>query len=397
MDEHNDLGFAYGSLLGRATLKHLIDRGNLVLWCQDKALTYDDLLSTDQIDETSISLHIGELYRHAPELHALDIQGKYDLESDYEPVLPDEQGGVIVEPNQFILGKTLERLTTPQNVVGFIEERRTTAGSLGLLIRGFVPPGLVSEKVRFTLYSSGSCPLRIYIGKVPPMKVVFESLSSAEVYGKDRETRVVEEQVYSGGAGDPRFSRLGAVLASFSSNHQVAVRQSLTVNFRLENVGAVPVKTTRIYPLLSTDVFRIVSCSPGWVLEKHELVGSPNGLLAPRRQVGAYALSCQTPFDPNEVIHGTFDVQFLKALTLPQFKIAAECFLEDGTRTPVKHPTDYNPLTVMEKRPVIPKELKDYLVPALLAAIIYGLLSRFGPGIVDFLKNLLDIFFDMIG
>lgn len=222
-----------GAVIAQATLKQLIEDRDLVIYLHDKPLSYDGLIANGQVDETSIALNIGELYRHSRKLVALDIQGQYDLPEHYEIIEPDEQDGVIIEPDDFMLGKTLEKITTPKNTAGIIEERRTVAGNLGLFIKGFIPPGLEAEHVRLTIYNFGKLPIRFYIGKIPPMKAIFHTLSSVETYRKGRETRVSKGQTYSSGAGKSNINQSGVVLASLMLNSYTKVKQPLTVSFRL--------------------------------------------------------------------------------------------------------------------------------------------------------------------
>ena len=132
----NNHSFISGAILSKATIVKLINDGSLKIYHEDEQYDSERLISEHLLDETSIDLNIGELYRHSREIEALDIQGKYDMESDYEPILPDESGAVIVEPNDFILGKTKASLSTPNTILGFISERRTAAGNLGIIIKG---------------------------------------------------------------------------------------------------------------------------------------------------------------------------------------------------------------------------------------------------------------------
>ena len=143
--------FPSGGILGHQTLKELIINNLLRIKRKSIFQSYEDLYKNDLIDETSINLHIGVLYKISDKIKAFDSQAKYDIDDIYLKIKIDDNDGFILKPNDLLLGKTCEEITTPKNAVGFITERRTSAGNLGIVIKGFIPPGLESEQVRFTI------------------------------------------------------------------------------------------------------------------------------------------------------------------------------------------------------------------------------------------------------
>jgi deoxycytidine triphosphate deaminase len=351
-----------GAVIAQATLKQLIEGECLVFHLRDKPLTYDGLSANGQLDETSVALHIGELFRYSRRLVTLDLQGRYDLAEHYETIEPDEQGGVILEPDDFLLGRTLEKVTTPKNVVGIIEERRTVAGNLGLVIKGFIPPGLEAEHVRLTIYNFGKLPVRLYVGKIPPMKAMFYTLSSAETYRKGRQARVGKGQTYSSGAGNASISQPGMVLASLTLNSYTRVKQPITISFRLENASMATIRSIKIFPLLNTDVFRIIACSHGWHLDHEEPNKQSKALSFLSRTVPRVSsISSESLAEPHETVYGTFGIVFLEAMSLPQFKCEITCYSSDGAKLLVKYPTDSPPLMVESRRPVLTTELQGYV------------------------------------
>lgn len=387
-----------GAVLSRATLKKLIDNEELVFFRINNNLTYDNLTEKGQIDETSVDLHIGELFQHSSKLLGLDIQGKYDLEEHYEPILPDEQGGIILDPNGFLLGKTQERITIPKNIIGVIGERRTSAGNLGLIVEGFIPPGLEDEHIRFTLYNAGPLPVRLYIGKVPPMKALFHTLSSSEVYREGRETRVAKDQTYSSGAGDTPIREAGVIFASLYFSSHTTVKRQLTVNFHLENATSSTISSVKIFPLLNTDIFQLVACSHGWKLDRET-----NGTKVQRRILfrksipHVSSISLENTIGPGDEILGTFGIVFSQSMHLLQFKFEVVCLSDEGIKLLVKYPHDFPPLVVEEKGPILLKQLRNYIIPAIIAAIMVLLISNFGQALLDLVITFLSIFLGILG
>jgi len=382
-----------GAILGRSTLKHLIESEELRISYSNQFLSYKQLVDNDLIDETSINLNIGELFSYSPEIKILDIQKKYDLENSYNTVELDSDGCVLVKPQQLLLGKTYECIQTPFNVVGFIYERRTSAGNLGITIKGFIPPGLRAERVRFTLHNAGLLPVKIYIAKIAPMKAIFQSLTSEEVYGSERIPRVSNDQFYSSGAGDLKGNSMkDEVAVSFNHKEKTVKGKKTIVNFTLEKTGTAIIKKIKIYPLLSKDIYSIVSVSPGWKLK----LKKDKQYKSKKNQPGEY-IYIEQPIQSNSKIYGMFEIIFLENYISNQFKIIVECIQDSNIKISIKPLGEFLPITVRRSSFSIIGEFKQTIISAFIAAVLYGIFSNFRENILKLIENIFNYLVNMLG
>ncbi len=381
---------AKGAILSHSTLKELIQDRTLSFEINSQVLSYEVLQKHGLIDETSISLHIGELYRLSGSIYSLDISGRYDLQSYYEKVQPDNQGGIIIEPHELLLGKTLERITTPPNVMGIVEERRTTAGNLGLLIKGVIPPGLRGEQTRFTIYNLERRPVRIFIGKIPPMKVHFYTLSGFEVYRKGRKARVEKYQIYSGGAGRADAIDIGAVELSFwVANGPRTFRSPLMIDFVLVNKSQQILKRIEIYPSLPRDEYAIISCTEPFSLDRPYLQKGARDL--------AHRIRLERKINPNAKVRGTIKMIFKNPLISPRvIKLEAECYNDKNVEVPIIQITEPQPVFPIEEKGVI-GITKEQIITALIATLFVLLIKSLGPYIINLTIEFVRIFLDILG
>jgi dCTP deaminase len=89
-----------------------------------------------------------------------------DVKSDH--MIPEtvDNGGIVIEPGEFILGSTREKITVGKRFVARIEGK-SSIGRLGLLVHvtaGFVDPGF-SGQITLEMYNASPWQLVIYPGQ----------------------------------------------------------------------------------------------------------------------------------------------------------------------------------------------------------------------------------------
>ncbi len=104
-----------------------LTKDSLLKIIKDGSLLIDPYSHDSSIKDSSVMLHLGSSILKL-ENEFIDIK---DLESvNYTEILLQENG-YILEPGEFILVKTLEKVTMPENYIGWIETRGSLA-NIGL-------------------------------------------------------------------------------------------------------------------------------------------------------------------------------------------------------------------------------------------------------------------------
>jgi dCTP deaminase len=121
------------SVLSDATIRALIEGGRIVI----------DPFDPGMIQPASVDIHLGNSFRvfHNHRIQSIDLGNPpRDLT---EHVEIDEDGQFVIHPGEFVLGRTLEYVEIPDELVCRIEGK-SSIGRLGLVVHataGFVDPG----------------------------------------------------------------------------------------------------------------------------------------------------------------------------------------------------------------------------------------------------------------
>jgi len=102
-----------------------------------------------------------------------------------------ELSSLVLQPNEFVLGSTIETVVMPGTLAGHVEGR-TSLGRLGLMVHitsGYVDPGF-SGALTLGLYNVRPCPIRLHVG-MRICQLVLHTLASEVIrgYGKERGSR----------------------------------------------------------------------------------------------------------------------------------------------------------------------------------------------------------------
>src|SRR3954451_3042157 len=121
------------SVLSDGTIRRLVEEGRIAVEPWDPAL----------VQPASIDLRLGDSFRvfHNHRVTAIDL--REPPTNLTEEVVVAEGDPFAIHPGEFVLGRTLERVRIPNDVVARIEGK-SSLGRLGLIVHataGFVDPG----------------------------------------------------------------------------------------------------------------------------------------------------------------------------------------------------------------------------------------------------------------
>ncbi|HEV7750498.1 MAG TPA: dCTP deaminase [Baekduia sp.] len=121
------------SVLSDGTIRRLVDEGEIVI------APWDPLM----VQPASVDLKLGTSFRvfHNHRIQVIDLAEPPQGLTEPVEVAPDDL--FVIHPNEFVLGRTEERVEMPANLVARIEGK-SSLGRLGLIVHataGFVDPG----------------------------------------------------------------------------------------------------------------------------------------------------------------------------------------------------------------------------------------------------------------
>jgi dCTP deaminase len=131
MDEHPDPPVA--SVLSDGSILRLVEAGRIVIEPWDASL----------VQPASVDLRLGNSFRvfHNHRVTAIDLR---DPPTNLtEQVVVDDDEPFVIHPGEFVLGRTLEHVEIPDDIVARIEGK-SSLGRLGLIVHataGFCDPG----------------------------------------------------------------------------------------------------------------------------------------------------------------------------------------------------------------------------------------------------------------
>jgi dCTP deaminase len=121
------------SVLSDGTILRLVEEGRIVIRPWDASL----------VQPASVDLRLGDSFRvfHNHRTTAIDLR---DPPTNLtEEVIPDAGEAFVIHPGEFVLGRTLEWVELPDDIVARIEGK-SSLGRLGLIVHataGFCDPG----------------------------------------------------------------------------------------------------------------------------------------------------------------------------------------------------------------------------------------------------------------
>ena len=143
-----------------------------------------DLFNEEHLRSGSYSLTLGNVLYRLKKKDFLDLR---EERQEYDEIsLPED--GYLLQPNEFILGRSKEHLYLSENVAAFLSARgsRAQVGLSVLLSSMYAEPG-TSNHIAFEIQNVSAMPIKLSPG-LPIVKVVFMLLkSTAEQKGRGRD------------------------------------------------------------------------------------------------------------------------------------------------------------------------------------------------------------------
>jgi dCTP deaminase len=142
-----------------------------------------------------------------PHVPCIDTRDPKSVTGYTEEIVIPEGEAFVLQPGEFALGSTYERVRVPDDLVARVEGR-SSIGRIAVIVHataGFIDPGFDGE-ITLELSNLGRCAVKLYPG-MRISQVVFHTMTSAaeRPYGPARGSK------YQGQRG-PIASRLGSDL-----------------------------------------------------------------------------------------------------------------------------------------------------------------------------------------
>ena len=146
-----------------------------------------DPLAENAIQPSSVDLRIGNKFRVFRNYSKGLIDVREPLDDLTELLEVDTSGALILHPNEFVLGATVERVSIGADLVGRLEGK-SSLGRLGLLIHstaGFIDPGF-SGTITLELSNVANLPIELYPGmKIGQISFLEMTTKADNPYGSD--------------------------------------------------------------------------------------------------------------------------------------------------------------------------------------------------------------------
>ena len=156
------------SVLSDGTIRRLVEEGRIVIEPWDESL----------VQPASVDLRLGDSFRvfHNHRVTAIDLREPPRDLTEEVTLAGDEP--FAVHPGEFVLGRTLESVAIPDDIVARIEGK-SSIGRLGLIVHataGFVDPGFRGT-LTLEITNLTRVPIKLYAG-LPIAQLSFMTLDA---------------------------------------------------------------------------------------------------------------------------------------------------------------------------------------------------------------------------
>jgi len=156
------------SVLSDGTIRRLVEDGRIVVEPWDPGL----------VQPASVDLRLGDSFRVFHNHRAAAIDLREPPTNLTEEVVVAEGDPFAIHPGEFVLGRTLEQVRIPNDVVARIEGK-SSLGRLGLIVHataGFVDPGFEGT-LTLEITNLTRVPIKLYAG-LPIAQLSFMALDA---------------------------------------------------------------------------------------------------------------------------------------------------------------------------------------------------------------------------
>jgi dCTP deaminase len=157
------------SVLSDGTIRRLVDEGRIQIDPWDPAM----------VQPASVDIRLGNSFRvfHNHRAAAIDLR---DPPTNLtEAVTIDEGDAFVIHPGEFVLGRTLEQVKLPDDIVSRIEGK-SSIGRIGLIVHataGFIDPGFEGT-LTLEITNLTRIPIKLTVG-LPIAQLSFMALDRA--------------------------------------------------------------------------------------------------------------------------------------------------------------------------------------------------------------------------
>jgi len=154
------------SVLSDGTIRRLVDEGRIQIEPWDPAM----------VQPASVDIRLGNSFRvfHNHRAAAIDLR---DPPTNLtEQVTIDEGDAFVIHPGEFVLGRTLEQVKLPDDIVSRIEGK-SSIGRIGLIVHataGFIDPGFAGT-LTLEITNLTRIPIKLTVG-LPIAQLSFMTL-----------------------------------------------------------------------------------------------------------------------------------------------------------------------------------------------------------------------------
>ncbi|MCP3740818.1 dCTP deaminase [Rossellomorea sp. BNER] len=147
----------------------ILSRETIQKQIRDKKLILEPIVSA-QFQPASVDLRLGDHFLQLDEYASPSIS--LEKPAVYKDICKDR---ILIPPNAFVLGTTMEYVRLPNDITAFVEGR-SSIGRLGLFIQnaGWVDPGFKGH-ITLELYNANRVPIELISGR-RICQLVFASL-----------------------------------------------------------------------------------------------------------------------------------------------------------------------------------------------------------------------------
>jgi dCTP deaminase len=185
-------------ILSDRDLRARLETGDIVI----EPLDDPDL----QIQPASVDLRLSSEFvvYQLPHVPCIDPRDPLSLDRYTERIEIPEGEAFVLQPGEFALGSTIERVKVPNDLVARVEGR-SSIGRMAVVVHataGFIDPGF-EGRITLELGNLGRCAVKLYPGMRVSQIVYHQLTSPAErPYGPERGSKYQ-------GQGSPVASRIG--------------------------------------------------------------------------------------------------------------------------------------------------------------------------------------------
>ena len=159
-----------------------------------QGLRFEPEVTEDRIAQVSIDLLLGRLFTAFKTKEKLDYLDSIHMDpSLWESVdiwETTNDDHFVLQPNQFVLAQTLERISMPNSLMGFVEGRSSYA-RIGVTVHVTAPkidPGF-NGHITLEMANFGQLPVKLRAGVDKPAQLLLAQISKplkmSELYGTD--------------------------------------------------------------------------------------------------------------------------------------------------------------------------------------------------------------------